>query len=46
MYPDLYKGLRLKPEDLASYDSPFVGFDGKNFVPKVWLNYLFRWAPE
>ena len=34
MYPDLYKGLRLRPEDLASYDSPLVGFDGKTFVPK------------
>ena len=29
MYPDLYKGLKLKPEDLTSYDSPLVGFDGK-----------------
>lgn len=22
MYPDLYKGLTLKPEDLLKYDSP------------------------
>ena len=29
MYPDLYKGLNLKPEDLSKYDSPFVGFDGR-----------------
>ena len=29
MYPDLYKGLKLKPENLVSYDSPLVGFDGK-----------------
>ena len=29
MYPDLYKGLNLKPEDLTSYDSPLLGFDGK-----------------
>ena len=29
MYPDLYKGLKLKPEDLVNYDSPLVGFDGK-----------------
>ena len=34
MYPDLYKGLKLKPEDLASYDSPLVGFDGKIVLPK------------
>ena len=29
MYPDLYKGLNLKPEDLTTYDSPLVNFDGK-----------------
>ena len=28
MYPDLYKGLNLKPEDLSKYDFPLVGFDG------------------
>ena len=28
MYPDLYKGLNLKPEDLTAYDSPLAGFDG------------------
>jgi len=29
MYPDLYKGLNLKPENLTAYDSPLVSFDGK-----------------
>ena len=29
MFPDLYKGLNLKPEDLIAYDSPLVNFDGK-----------------
>ncbi|XP_023923567.1 uncharacterized protein LOC112034970 [Quercus suber] len=29
MYPDLFKGLKLKPNDLACYDSPLIGFDGK-----------------
>ena len=29
MYPDLYKGLNLKPKDLTGYDSPLLGFDGK-----------------
>ena len=29
MYPDLYKGLNLKPEDLTAYDSPLVSFKGK-----------------
>ncbi|XP_030964199.1 uncharacterized protein LOC115985398 [Quercus lobata] len=33
MYPDLYEGLRLKPEDLACYDSPLVGFNGKVVIP-------------
>ena len=34
MYPDLYKGLKLKPKDLVSYGSPLVGFDGKTVIPK------------
>ena len=29
MYLDLYKRLNLKPEDLTTYDSPLVNFDGK-----------------
>lgn len=29
MYPDLYMGLGLKPEDSSKYDTPLVGFDGK-----------------
>ena len=29
MYPDLYRGLNLKPEDLTAYDSPLVSFEGK-----------------
>ena len=34
MYPDLYKGLNLRPEDLTSYNSPLVSFDGKIVIPK------------
>ena len=34
MYPDLYKWLNLKPEDLTSYDSPLLGFDGKVLIPR------------
>ena len=34
MYPDLYNGLGLKPEDLLAYDSPLVSFDGKIAIPK------------
>lgn len=33
-YPDLYKGLNLKFEDLSKYDSPLVGFDGRTVSPK------------
>ena len=29
MYPDLYKGLNLKAENLTAYDSPLISFDGK-----------------
>ena len=35
MYPNLCKGLGVKPEDLDSYDSPLVGFDKKMVVLKV-----------
>ena len=34
MYPDLYKGLGLKSEDLTVYSSPLVSFEGKMVVPK------------
>ena len=34
MFPDLYKGLNLKTEDLMAYDSPLVSFDGKIVIPK------------
>ena len=28
MYPNLYKGLRLKPKDLIPYNSPLMSFVG------------------
>ena len=34
MYPDLYRGLNLKPEDLQKYDLPLVGFDGRIVIPR------------
>ena len=34
MYPDLYKGLNLKPGSLTAYSSPLVSFEGKIVVPK------------
>ena len=34
MYPDLYKGLSLRAEDLTPYSSPLVSFEGKVIIPK------------
>ena len=34
IYPDLYKGLNLKPKDLVSYNSPLMGFNRKIVIPK------------
>ena len=34
MYPDLYKGLGFKPDDLAAYNSPLVSFEGRMVIPK------------
>ena len=33
-YPDLFKGLNLRPEDLPAYESPLVSFKGKTVIPK------------
>ena len=32
IYPNLFKGLGLKPEDLTTYSSPLVSFEGKMVV--------------
>ena len=34
MYPDLYKGLNLKSEDLTAYESSLISFEGKTVIPK------------
>ena len=34
MYPDLYKGLSLRVEDLTPYSFPLVSFEGKVIIPK------------
>ena len=34
MYPDLYKGLSLRAEDLMPYSSPLVNFERKVIIPK------------
>ena len=34
MYPDLFRGLGLKNEDLSKYDMPLEGFDGQMVIPE------------
>ena len=34
MYPDLYRGLNLRAEDLTPYSSPLVSFEGTIIIPK------------
>ena len=34
MYPDLYRGLNLKLENLTAYSSPLMSFEGKMVIPK------------
>ena len=40
MYPDLFKGLGLKNQDLAKYDSPSVSFDGRVVIPQGQISLL------
>ncbi|XP_075675014.1 uncharacterized protein LOC142644250 [Castanea sativa] len=39
MYPNLFKGLKLKLEDLTAYDLLLISFEGKAVIPKgqIWL---------
>ena len=46
MYPDLYKGLNIKSEDLTPYSSPFVSFEGKVVIPKGQIRLLVQTGPE
>ena len=34
IYLNLFKGLKLRSEDLTHYDSPLIGFNGKVVFPK------------
>ena len=34
MYPNLFKGLNLRTEDLTPYNSPLVSFERKTIIPK------------
>ena len=40
IYPNLYKGLNLRPEDLIAYDSPLVSFDGKVIILRGQIRLL------
>ena len=44
MYPDLYRGLSLRAEDLTPYSSPLVSFEGKVIIPKGQSDCLCRLA--
>ena len=46
MYPDLYKGLWLKPKDLMPYSSPLMSFDGKLVIPKGMIRLPIQTDPE
>ena len=46
MYPDLYKWLNLKPEDLTAYDSPLVSFDGKVVILRGQIRLLVQAETE
>ena len=46
MYPDLYKGLNLKLEDLMPYNSSLMSFDGKLVIPKGMIRLPIQTSPE
>ena len=46
MYPDLYKGLNLKSEDLTPYSSPLVSFEGKVVIPKGQIRLPVQTGPK
>ena len=46
MYPNLYKGLNLRPEDLITYNSPLVSFDGKVVILKGQIRLLVQVGSE
>ena len=42
VYPDLFKALNLKPENLTVYSSPLVSFEGKMVIPKCQIRLLVQ----
>ena len=46
MYLDLYKGLKLKPEQLMPYSSLVISFDEKLVIPKGMIRLPIQTGPE
>ena len=46
MYPNLYKGLNLKAEDLTPYSSSLVSFEGKIIILKGQVRLLVQTGLE
>ena len=46
MYPNLYKGLKLKPKDLIPYSSHLMSFDEKLVIPKGMIKLPIQTGPE
>ena len=46
MYPNIYKGLKLRLEDLTPYSSLLMSFDGKTVMPKGQIRLLMQTGPE
>ena len=46
IYPDLYKGLKLKPENLMPYNSPLMSLDEKLVIPKGMISLPIQTGPE
>ena len=42
MYPNLFKGLNLRVEDLTPYNSPLVSFEGKVIIRKGQIRLLVQ----
>ena len=46
MYPDIFKGLNLRAEDLTPYNSPLVSFEGKVIIPNGQIRLLVQTGLE
>lgn len=46
MYPNLFKGLGIKLEDLSKYNVPLVRFDGNTIIPKGMIRLLIQTRKE